>query len=106
MKEFDENEAIRYMRDTLSESESKNYDDDQLLNLLDMIWDYYEQNGLLDVDCDEDDSDIETLVTEIEDYARRMLKKDSGANIQPEHLRKLIEAEMEYEDSIAGDSLL
>ena len=51
MTQFDEDTAIDYMRKAF-EAETglqAEYDDDQLLNIIDMIWDYYEQNGLLDV---------------------------------------------------------
>lgn len=41
IKEFDENEAIKAMRASLPEGRSQVYSDDDLLNLVDIIWDYY-----------------------------------------------------------------
>ena len=40
MKEFDENEAIKTMRASLPEGKAQGYSDDDLLNLVDIIWDY------------------------------------------------------------------
>lgn len=39
MKEFDEKEAIKAMRTAISEEKSRLYDDDELLNIIDIIWD-------------------------------------------------------------------
>lgn len=103
MKEFDENEAAACMRNALPECNRNKYDDDQLINLIDIIWDFYEQNGLLDIDLDDNDSDDENIIPDLIDYAQRMLKKDKNATIQPDHVQLLIEAEIRYEDSILAD---
>lgn len=99
MKEFDEYEAIKVMREALPEETQSLYDDDQLLNLIDIIWDFYEQNGMLDIDL-EDDSADDDMLTELIDYAQRMIKKDRRATISLEHIPALVEAEIRYEDSI------
>ena len=98
MKEYDETEAVKAMRAVLNEDSASLYTDDDLLNLVDIIWDFYEVNGLLDIDIDEDEPEIS--VEDIADYARRMLRKDKGANIKPDDIVPLIEAEIAYEDSI------
>lgn len=106
MKEFDENEAIDAMRQSLPMDVSDNYDDDELLNLIDIIWDYYEQNGLLNIDIPDDDDgddDPEALVAEIVDYAVRMIRKDKKAKLQAEHIEPLVKAEICYEDSLFTD---
>ena len=70
-----------------------------MFNVIDMIWDYYEENGLLAVesDPDEDPDDIESDVI---DYVSRMLRKDRNAKVQQEDVPLMVKAEMEYEDSI------
>ena len=98
MKEFDENEAIKTMRASLPEGKTQGYSDDDLLNLVDIIWDYYEINGLLEIDLDEDETEVS--VTDIVDYANRMIRKDKGANIGPEDIPLLVEAELDYENSL------
>lgn len=97
MIEYDENIAIQRMRDVLPNDASAKYDDDQLLNLVDIIWDYYEQNGLLDIDLDNDNMSDEQMMEELLDYALRMLKKDKNAIIDPTYVPALIEAELNYE---------
>lgn len=96
--EYDETKAIAFMRGRLSEDKAHKYDDDELLNVIDMIWDYYEANGLLDFDSD-DVSDNDELA-DIVAYVKRMLAKDKDALVAPEDVKELVEAELAYEDSI------
>lgn len=42
--QYDESEAIKFIRDYMPEDVSGRYSDDEILNILDMIWDYYEDN--------------------------------------------------------------
>lgn len=107
MKEFDENQAVIAMREALAESgvaaeKLNELDDDEILNIIDIIWDFYEQNGLLEIDAnpDADADDPETLISDITDYALRMLKKDRAARIDPTMVPTLIRAEIRYEDSL------
>ena len=96
MKEYNEDDAIRAMRDAVAGAET--YDDDQLLNLIDIIFDYYEDNGDLDIDLDddtEDDDDVQAIAA----HASRVLAKDSGI-IRPEHVAPLVAAEIDYEMSL------
>lgn len=103
MKEFDENDAVDFMRSSLPEEDKTIYDDDQILNLIDIIWDYYEQNGLLDIDIDDDNDDNNDILPDLIEYAQRMVKKDRNSIISLEHIPILIEAELKYEDSILED---
>ncbi len=105
MEEFDENKAIAYMRKSLSQEDSLKYSDDELLNLIDIIWDFYEQNGLLDIDISEDDedNDDEAMLSELVDYAQRMIKKDRSATLALKLVEPLVKAEIEYEDSLLSE---
>lgn len=98
--EFDENIAIKALRDALPEERRDLYDDDELLNIIDMIWDYYEENGMLEIDLDDEDDDDEDIHSDLCDYVVRMLRKDKGAKVMPEDVPALVAAELEYENSI------
>ena len=97
--EFDETKAIEYMREAIGRR-AEAYDDDQLLNLIDIIWDFYEENGLLDIDADEEIDDEEAVLDDLVAYARRMLRKDKESKINDDDIAPLIEAEIDYENSI------
>lgn len=93
--EYNEDDAIRYMRDNVAGAQS--YDDDQLLNLIDIIFDWYDENGDLEIDADsDDDEDIAAIAT----HAAKVLAKDPGNIIAAEHIAPLIAAEIDYELSL------
>ena len=99
MEEFDENKVVDAINNALTAAGRTPYPDDEILNIVDMIWDYYEENGLLEPDWDDDDEDEVTL-DEIISYVTRMLKKDKGANVSLDDLPIIIEAEIDYEESL------
>ncbi len=98
MNEYDEKEAVKAMRQSISEESSKIYPDDELLNIIDIIWDWYDENGLLDIDSEADDEDINTAG--LTAHVRRMIAKDKQSPIRPEDIEPLVAAELAYEQSL------
>lgn len=95
--EFDENDAVDFMRNAVAAA--RNCDDNELLNIIDMIYDYLEQNGLLEIDADDDDDD-DVDIDEVSAYVARMLKKDRGAKLDPALIPSLVEAYFDYETTL------
>lgn len=96
--EFDENKAVQLINKALVDNGRKPYSEDEILNIIDMIWDFYEENGLLEID-DTDDDDTPTL-DEILEYVTRMLRKDRLAKVDSQDLPIIINAELDYEESL------
>ncbi len=96
--EFDENKAVQLINKALVEIGREPYPEDEILNIIDMIWDFYEENGLLDIDAVDDDDT--PSIDEIQDYVTRMLRKDHLARIAPQDIPTIINAELDYEESI------
>lgn len=96
--EFDENKAIELINAQLQANGRTSYPDDEILNVIDMIWDYYEENGLLEIDV-EDEDDIASE-EEIIDYVKRMVKKDKQALVKEEDIPFIVKAEIDYEASL------
>lgn len=97
--EFDEFRAVTFINDRLREAGRTPYPEDEVLNVIDMIWDFYEENGLLDPDADDEDPD-DDIEPDMIDYVTRMLRKDKGASIDPADVPLMVRAEVEYEDSV------
>lgn len=97
---YDENKAVEYINKALADKGLSPYNEDELLNVIDMIWDYYEENGLLDISDDFEADDDEDISAELVDYVKRMLKKDTHAKIRQEEIPLIVDAELEYEDSL------
>lgn len=100
MNLYDENEAVAFINNALKEKGLAAYDEDEILNVIDMIWDYYEENGLLEIDDDFEADEDEDISGELCDYIKRMLKKDKHASIKPDDIPVIVESELEYEDSV------
>lgn len=102
MSTFEEDAAIKAIRQALPESKADTYTDDQILNIIDMIWDFYEENGLLEIDDDEEIEET-ALFDDLIRYTRKMLQKDKQSGIAPEDVEIIVRAEIDYENSL--DSL-
>ncbi len=97
MNEFDEKQAIAAMNASIAGS-GKQYDEDELLNIIDMIWDWYEDNGLLEIDTEADDEEVN--VDALVKYVKKMLARDSDAQIDQADVEILVMAELNYEQSL------
>lgn len=97
--EFDEQKAVEFINARLKEAGRSPYPEDEVLNVVDMIWDFYEENGLLDIEVSDNDVD-EDIEPDMIDYVTRMLRKDKKASIDPEDVPLMVRAEVDYEDSV------
>lgn len=96
MKDYDESEAIAMMLATLAKDRRN---DDAAYEVLDLIYDYYEENGELDINMDEDDS--ETDFADMTSYIAKHLKRHPAeVDFTVEEIEAMIRAEVEYEDSL------
>jgi hypothetical protein len=98
--EFDEIKAIEFIRANAAGVDANRYDDDQLLNVIDIIWDYYEDHGLLDISLDNDDDDDNIDTEQLVKHVSKMLAKDKGATIAREDVEPIVLAELEYENTL------
>lgn len=99
--EFDEKQVIKEMRKAVSEESSKLYNNDELLNVVDIIWDWYDEQGLLDIDSEADDDEInvEALVK----HVAKMIAKDKLSPILQEDIEPLVIAELRYEQTLESE---
>ena len=96
---FDETQLINYINSRLTESGRPSYPDDEILNIVDMIWDFYDTRGLLDPDGDEEPERAE-IEPEIVAYALTLLRRDKNSKIDAKDIPLIISAELDYEDMI------
>ncbi len=97
--EFDEAKAVAFINNKLKAEGRNAYDEDEVLNIIDMIWDFYQENGLLSLDADPED-DPDDIEAELVDYVHRMLRKDKNASVAADDVAIMVAAELEYEDSV------
>lgn len=103
MEIFDEDKAVEFILDKLNENSaiSKKYTEDDILEVIDIIWDYYEDNGMLDLNMADDDSDEEAIDFEtLTAHVTKMVKKDRHSNLDPADIPAIVEAELAYEATL------
>lgn len=94
---YDEDAAVSYIKAFIPEESSSKFNDDDILFIIDCIWDFYEENGFLEISMDqEEEIDIDKLV----EYVIKAIKKDGEINASKEEIKLIINAELQYEESI------
>lgn len=99
LMKYDEDDAIKFIRATLPQEVSERYDDDEILYVIDIIWDWYERNGYLKIDAgvtDEEELDVAKLTA----YVTKEIKKDGEVVMDPADIDMIMKGELEYEESI------
>lgn len=97
-KEFDENDAIEFIRQYIPDKIKNKYSDDDILLLIDTMYDFYEK-GDEDEAKYEDESD-EYNITEIVNYVKKNIRKDPDNQIEMDDVKALVEGEIEYENTL------
>jgi len=96
---YDDAEAVKFIQARLPQEVQGKYTDDDITLITDTMVEYYERNGWLDADADEEiDIDIEDIVN----YVANVCKKDQDCQFDtdPESIRWVVEAELDYEESL------
>lgn len=90
--EYDEQEAIKYIKQVCSCDISSN----EILDIIDSIWDYYEEKGFLeisfDVPLEEVDYELELIK-----YVKNKMKE---IYIDESIVEQIIQAELDYEKTL------
>jgi len=109
MTEYNERDAIRQMRAALSADRADKISSDEILNIIDMIWDYYETHGCLKIDLDEDETEDTTSDFDEADlikYVKKQVAKDRLSPVLPEEVEPMVLAELAYEASVDTENAL
>lgn len=96
---FDEDKAIEFIRKYVGENVSSQYSDDEILYIIDIIWDYYEKNGYLSLDSDVTDEELldpDKLVA----YVKKEIANDKEILMDPKDVEKIVKGELNYEESL------
>lgn len=70
---YDDEDAIAFIRKTLSPEQNKALDDDDLYNVIDLVYEYYEDHGYTNED---EDTEVLLDVDDICRYIKEIMAKD------------------------------
>ena len=96
---FDEDRAIDFIRKAVPQATAERISDDDILYIIDCIWDWYEKNGYLAINADitdEEEMDVDKLVA----YVKKELRRAKELPIDPDDVEPIVKAELQYEESI------
>ncbi len=96
---YDEEQAVKFIRSFIPGNISDKYTDDEILLVIDIIWDYYESKGLLEVSADADEED-ETDVEALSAYVGKELKKDGEVVMDGSDINQIVKGELAYEKTL------
>ena len=97
---YDEDAAVKFIKAFLPEECAETFSDDDILFIMDCMWDFYEDNGYLEITADDTEEDLD--IDKIVDYVNKAVIKDGEIKATKEELKIIINAELQYEESI-GD---
>lgn len=96
---FDEDEAIKFIGASLPQDINEKYDDDDILCIVDIIWDYYERNGFLSLNIDETEDEV-LDVDDLVKYVKKEVKNDDELIMDSKDVELIVKAELNYEESL------
>ena len=99
MDDLDDEKTVEFIRNYLPQELNEKFTDDDLYYILDVIADFYFSSGLLDAKPDEEGY-VEIDTEKIVSYIVKEAKKDKVGEWLPEDIELVVQAEMEYGNSL------
>lgn len=96
---YDEDQAVAFIRKMLPADKQDRYTDDEILYVIDIMFDWYEKHDSLDlssVATEEELANIQALTA----YVKKEIKADGEVEMDPEDIDIIVKGELEYEESI------
>lgn len=97
MNAYDENESIKFIRENLPEDMRNELSDDEITYVVDLMYEYYEEQGFLDED---QEGEIEIDEDELLDFVISNAKKDKIKDFSDEQIEYIVAGELAYFDSL------
>ncbi|SHG09813.1 hypothetical protein [Dysgonomonas macrotermitis] len=96
---YDEDDAVKYIQNYLPQELKGRFSDDEINYVIDIIYEFYEDKGLLDESTsDEDVIDIDE--DELIEFVLKNTKKDKLAKFTTEEVTFIIQGELAYCESL------
>jgi hypothetical protein len=96
---YDDDRSIANIRNYLPQELKEKFSDDDLLYIVDLIYEYYESKGYLDEDA-ADDKVIEIDEDELIDFVVKQAKKNRVGAFEPDEISFIVQGELAYCESI------
>lgn len=95
--EYDEDDSIKFIQNHLPEELKNKFSDDEVNYIVDLIYEFYENEGFFDGD---DDSDIEIDVDELINFVIKNARKDKIRDFSDDEIESIVAGELAYCDTL------
>lgn len=99
-KTFDENDAIEFIRNFIPSDIKNKYSDNDILLLMDTMFDFYDENEDDDELYNEDIVNDEAFINRIVNYVKKSIRKDPDNAIEMDDVKHLVLGEVNYESTL------
>ena len=93
-KEFDENDALAFIRNYVPASIKNKYTDDDILLLIDTMYDFFDNGDEDEILYEDEDNGDGYNINEIVNYVKKNLRKDPDNQIDVDDVKYLVEGEL------------
>lgn len=101
---YDDSESVAFIRKEIVSEHGQEFlkgiTDDDIVYLIDVIYDYFDSRGLLGGEEDEDDAPIEIDLDDLVDYAEKSIKNNGMGPFSRELIEAVVQAENDFTDQL------
>jgi len=98
---YDDNESVKFIKNHIPESVRDKYNDDDIVYIVDLIYDYYDSKGFMDDNFNESEDDsIDFDEYELVAYVIKNASSDGQGDYTAEDVAIIVQAELDYCESI------
>jgi len=100
---YDDNESVKFIKNILPDDIRQKYNDDDIIYLVDLIYDFYESKGFMDDDIEteeDDDTQVDFDEDELVAYVQNNAIADGMGKYKTEDIALIVQAELDYCESI------
>ena len=97
---YDDNDSVQYIKDFLPEHIKQKFNDDDLIYIIDLVYEFYESKGLMDDNATDESASFEFDEDELVAYVTTNALSDGIGEYNVEDIALIIEAELSYCESI------
>ena len=95
---YDEADSVKFIQNYLPQELKGKFSDDDINYIVDLIYEFYDSKGYMDID--DDDTDVEIDEDELTEFVVKNALKDKVGKFEAEEIAFVVQGELAYCDSI------
>lgn len=95
---YDEADSVKFIQNYLPQELKGKFSDDDINYIVDLIYEFYDSKGYMDMD--DDDIDVEIDEDELTEFVVKNALKDKVGKFEAEEIAFVVQGELAYCDSI------